>query len=987
MPDNDALRLHFDVFELDEAQARLTQAGRPVALPPKAFGVLCALARQPGQLIAKDALLDAVWGHRWVTDSVLKTTISELRAALGDDARQPRFIETVSRRGYRFMAAALPVTLSAAAAHASQASGAAAPAPEARLPLIGRGGAMARLHAAWQRALAGRRQVVWLTGEAGIGKTTLIEHALAQLGASAVAQGQCVEQHGVGEPYLPLLEALGRLCHDDAAQVARLRAVAPTWLLQMPWLCPEAEREALRREVAGSGQDRMLRELGELLERCTADRPLLLVTEDLHWSDVATLQALDHVARRRGPARLMWLASFRAAEVIAEDHPLKHLRHELRLHRLCEEIALEPFSEQEVGQYLAQRMGPGEVLEPTVRALHARTDGLPLFLAGVVDELLAQGGLRGGAPVADPGPQGADATGLPPRVPESLAGIIGRRIGRLSAGQRALLEAASVCGLAFSAGVLAELLERDADKVADACDELARAPQWLQAVAVERLPDGTLEARYAFGHALVRQVLYQHMGALMRARQHRRVAEALERRRAAGAAVSSAELASHRVLSHDLTIALGHYADAAESALRHFAPGEALQLTAQAQALLPGCPPGAERDALELALLGPRILADSQLHGVTADTTRAACERVEALYDAGASLPAKTSRALEAGLGWVWFVSGEYGKALALAERMFALAAQRGDALLHVAACHLGGATMAYQGRLAEARQRLEQGLAASTGLDRPVADALAVVDLEVSLRAHLSQVLAQQGLVDQAGLQIAAARQRADRLGYPYARRLVYLFEAFLAQRLGLAGQVLDLAQALQQLATQHAIVQAEGPVHWLRGWALAQLGQPLEGQALILDGYARDTRLGMRRGRSGVLGCAADAWLQAGHPAQAQAQLDEAFALAGRIGERLHTPDLLLLRGRIALAQDDTAAARQALQAAWREACEQQAWRPALAAAVALCGLADAQAPDFTVLAQARSRVAEGTDSALAQHADALLQAVRRAPGAAAG
>ncbi len=977
MPDNDALRLHFDVFELDEAQARLTQAGRPVALPPKAFGVLCALARQPGQLIAKEALLDAVWGHRWVSDSVLKTTISELRAALGDDARQPRFIETVSRRGYRLMAAA-------AAAHALGAPGAAAPAPEARPPLIGRGEAVAHLHAAWQRALAGRRQVVWLTGEAGIGKTTLIEHAAAKLGAPAVAQGQCVEQHGVGEPYLPLLEALGRLCQDDVAQVARLRAVAPTWLLQMPWLCPESEREALRREVAGSGQDRMLRELGELLERCSADRPLLLVTEDLHWSDVATLQALDHVARRRGPARLMWLASFRAAEVIAADHPLKDLRHELRLHRLCEEIALEPFSEREVGQYLALRMGTGEVSDSTVRALHARTDGLPLFLAGVVDELLAQGGLRCGGPVADP--DVADAAGLPPRVPESLAGIIGRRIERLSAGQRALLEAASVCGLAFSAGVLAELLERDADKVADACDELARAPQWLQAVAVERLPDGTLEARYAFGHALVRQVLYQHMGALMRARQHRRVAEALERRRAAGATVSSAELASHRVLSHDLTIALGHYADAAESALRHFAPGEALQLTAQAQALLPGCPPGAERDALELALLGPRILADSQLHGVTAETTRAACERVEALYDAGASLPAKTSRALEAGLGWVWFVSGEYGKALALAERMFALAAQRGDALLHVAACHLGGATLAYQGRLTEGRQRLEQGLAASAGLDRPVADALAVVDLEVSLRAHLSQVLAQQGLVDQAGLQIAAARERADRLGYPYARRLVYLFEALLAQRLGQAEQVLDLAQALQQLATQHAIVQAEGPVRWLRGWALAQLGQPLEGQALILDGYARDARLGMRRGRSGVLGCAADAWLRAGHLAQAQAQLDEAFALAGRIGERLHTPDLLL-RGRIALAQADTPAARQALQAAWREACEQQAWRPALATAVALCGLADARAADFAVLAQARSRVTEGTDSALAQRADALLEAARRAPDAAAG
>ena len=973
MPD-DALRLQFDVFELDEAQARLTRAGQPMAVPPKAFGLLCALARQPGRLITKEALLDAVWGHRWVSDSVLKTTVSELRAALGDDARQPRFIETVSRRGYRFMAAVPPVALSAAVADA------AAPAPGARPSLIGRGEAMARLQAAWQRALTGRRQLVWLTGEAGIGKTTLIEHAVAALGAAAVAQGQCVEQHGAGEPYLPLLEALGRLCHEDGLLVARLRAVAPTWLLQMPWLCPEAEREVLRREVAGSGQDRMLRELGELLERCTADRPLLLVTEDLHWSDVATLQALDHVARRRGPARLMWLASFRVAEVIADDHPLKDLRHELRLHRLCEEIALEPFSEREVGQYLARRTGVAVVLEQTVRALHARTDGLPLFLAGVVDELLARGG-----PGADLGPDAACAVGPPPRVPESLAGIIGRRIERLSAEQRALLEAASVCGQAFSAGVVAELLERDADKVADACDALARAPQWLQSVAVDRLPDGMLEARYAFGHALVRQVLYQRMGALTRARLHRRAAEALERRRAAGAAVSSAELASHRVLSHDIALALGHYADAAESALRHFAPGEALQLAAQAQALLPGCPPGAERDALELALLGPRILADSQLHGVTAASTRADCERVEALYAAGASLPARASRALEAGLGWVWFVSGEYGKALALAERMHALAAQRGDPMLHVAACHLGGATMAYQGRLAEARQRLEQGLAASADLDRPVADALAVVDLEVSLRAHLSQVLAQQGLVDQAGLQVAAARERADRLGYPYARRLVYLFEAFLALRLGQAELVLDLAQALQQLAAQHAIVQAEGPVRWLRGWALAQLGQPLEGQALILDGYARDTRLGMLRGRSGVLGYAADAGLRAGQPAEARALLDEALALAGRIGERLHTPDLLLLRGRIALEQDDNAAARQALLAAWTEACAQQAWRPALAAAVALCGLADAGAADVDVLVQARRRVVEDTDGALARRADTLLQAARR-PGTAA-
>src|SRR5262249_54531347 len=159
------------------------------------------------------------------------------------------------------------------------------------------------------------------------GKTTLIERFIASLGVHRVARGQCVEQHGAGEPYLPVLEALASLCRDDASLPPLLRAVAPTWWLQLPWLGSEAERELLRRELAGSGQERMLREWGELLDRYTPTRPLLLVTEDLHWSDQATVRLIDHVARRRGPAQLMWLASYRLAEVIAEEHPMKALRH------------------------------------------------------------------------------------------------------------------------------------------------------------------------------------------------------------------------------------------------------------------------------------------------------------------------------------------------------------------------------------------------------------------------------------------------------------------------------------------------------------------------------------------------------------------------------------------------------------------------------------------------------------------------------------
>ena len=114
--------LRFDDFDLDEDNALLTRAGTPVQLPPRAFAVLCTLVRSAGRLIRKDDLLDAVWGHRHVSESVLKSTISQLRAALQDDAAHPRYIETASRRGYRFIGAV-------AAAGALPSSRAAAPTP------------------------------------------------------------------------------------------------------------------------------------------------------------------------------------------------------------------------------------------------------------------------------------------------------------------------------------------------------------------------------------------------------------------------------------------------------------------------------------------------------------------------------------------------------------------------------------------------------------------------------------------------------------------------------------------------------------------------------------------------------------------------------------------------------------------------------------------------------------------------------------------
>ncbi len=181
------VHVRFDAFELDEINARLMRDGQPLPVAPTPFALLCALVRQSGSLITKGALLDAVWGHRYVSDSVLKTAISELRTALGDDARRPRYIETVSRRGYRFIgrANATPHAQPAAAQDTTIAHG-----------LIGRGDALSRLQSAWALASAGKRIISWVAGDPGVGKTTLVDHFVAHLHDVSIGRGQCVEQYG-----------------------------------------------------------------------------------------------------------------------------------------------------------------------------------------------------------------------------------------------------------------------------------------------------------------------------------------------------------------------------------------------------------------------------------------------------------------------------------------------------------------------------------------------------------------------------------------------------------------------------------------------------------------------------------------------------------------------------------------------------------------------------------------------------------------------
>src|SRR6058998_869005 len=198
-----------------------------------------------------------------------------------------------------------------------------------------------------------------------------------------IGHGQCIEHYGAGEVYLPVLEALGRLCREPEGKrlVELLNQHAPSWLVQMPELLSTAELEVLQRKVAGTTRERMLREMAEAMEALTAERPLVLWLEDLHWSDYSTLDWLAFVARRREPARLLVIGTYRPVEVIAREHPLKGVKQELQLHGYCGEQPLELLSEGDVGEYLAVRFSVGAQhaapLQGLARVIHQRTEGNP----------------------------------------------------------------------------------------------------------------------------------------------------------------------------------------------------------------------------------------------------------------------------------------------------------------------------------------------------------------------------------------------------------------------------------------------------------------------------------------------------------------------------------------------------------------------------------------------------------------------------------
>jgi len=408
----------------------------------------------------------------------------------------------------------------------------------ATTPFVGRQAQLERLRTLWLQAGDGTRRFELLMGEPGVGKTRLASRFAAEVhdGGATVLYGRCDEEPLLA--YQPFVEALRHyLRHGDWAADASSAGD----LRQLSRLLPEAGAPAGDGETFPQDPDSerylLFEAVARLVDRAASRRPLLIVLDDLHWADKPTLLLLRHMLRLPGSSRLMVLGIFRDVEVDPE-HPLVELIADMRRERRFERLALEGLDERETDELVAARLDASPSAG-FVRGLRTQTEGNPFFIEEALRSLVESRAVRSGV-VA--GEQALASMG----VPESVADVILRRLGRISEAARDVLTAAAVIGREFDLRIVEALLDIPAARVLDATEE-AIAAGLIGEVA------GSFD-RFMFCHALVRDAIYDRIFSSRRLRLHLRVGEVLESDPAQGPATIG-ELAHHFYVARELGVA------------------------------------------------------------------------------------------------------------------------------------------------------------------------------------------------------------------------------------------------------------------------------------------------------------------------------------------------------------------------------------------------------------------------------------------------
>src|SRR5467141_200829 len=548
----------FHSFRLDIVNHCLWRGEDRVLLTPKAFDVLRYLVEHADRLVTQDEILGALWPETYVNPEVIKKYILGIRKALGDRHDKPEFIETFPRRGYQFVASISevnPVAPSDLGVNAGR-------------KMVGREAAMAQLDGYLGEALKAQRQVIFITGEAGIGKTTLVDEfhqAATRRPNLRVIRGQCVEGCGGKEAYYPVLEALGQWIRDagGVSVVHTLAKQAPTWLIQFPSIIKPEQRQTLQREILGATRERMVREICEALEAMTSETPLALIFEDLHWGDPSTLDLISALARRREPAKLMLVCTYRPVEVVLSNSSLKGLKQDLQVHQLCSEIALERLEEPSIAEYLATEFSRGNLPAGLATLIYRHSGGNALFMVAIVQDMLKRGLI---AQDEDGWSLTTPLETIALSVPETLQQMLEAQFDRLSAPEQRVLKSASVAGERFSVWTITTMLDMGPDQIEDLCDQLSARQQVIKSAGVQELSNGLASAHYEFRHSLYRQAIYRFLSDGTRSRLHLGLAARLQTLCTPGRRELASEVAFHFEEGRDYEPAIRYLVLAAENA-------------------------------------------------------------------------------------------------------------------------------------------------------------------------------------------------------------------------------------------------------------------------------------------------------------------------------------------------------------------------------------------------------------------------------------
>jgi predicted ATPase/DNA-binding winged helix-turn-helix (wHTH) protein len=974
----------FPPFRVDSLNAQLWRGDQEIRLRRKTFDVLLYLVDHPGQLVTKAALLDAIWPEVTVSDTTPATCVAELRKALGEEKRVRRFIETVHGRGYRFVA-----KVSTGAARESIRTPPFVP-KGPKPTMVGREAELAQLRSWYSHVLEGQRRVIFVAGEAGIGKTTFVEaflDSIAQEGSVRVGRGQCVEQYGTGEPYMPVLEALSRLGQESGGErmIELLNRFAPTWLAQIPALLTREERISLRSEMRGVTQQRMLREVTQALEALAAETPLALLLEDLHWSDFSTLELISAIARRGESARLLIVGTYRPVEMLANNHPLGTMKQELDVHRLCQELRLKLLTEENVADYLAKRftIDPSRRFDTLAPVIHARTDGNPLFIVNMVDYLLVDPGVLVNLREMSEAEwaEALRAYGLD--ALRSIRQMIERNLERLKPQEQTVLEGASIAGAEFSSASVAAALECPQNEVEACCERLSRREQFVSEQGPITWPDGTVATSFRFHHALYQEVLYGRLSASRQVQLHRRIATREEAAYGDRAGEVATELANHYRRANDKQKAIQYFQLAGQRAVARGAMIEGERHFTGALQLLSEFPENVERDRRELELqlaVGPALIA---VKGWAASETERAYTRARKLGDRLGDSPELFPALF--GMWAIYVDRGEFLMASELAEQLLRAPSARDPSLLTYAQL-ARGVTSYWMGQFLTARDYLESAIT----LYDPERHLPLIFrygyDAGVATLSYAAWTLWHLGYSDQALKRSYEALALAQRLSHPLNLAHAELFVGVLHQYRREVRAVQENSENVIAHSAEHGLTDYWGWATGLCGWATAQLGRSNEGIAQQREGLAAFSATEALL-RPYFLCMLAETCTETSRLDDGLNALTEALAAADEHDLRFYEAETHRLKGELLSRQDgsNAAKAQSCFERAMEIARRQSAKSLELRATMSLARLlrnTDRCDEACAMLAEIYNWFTEGFDTADLKDAKALLDELSNSP-----